>query len=58
MFVQCIEVLHIQKCLTFVILIGFCTVSMFICLCIVFCFMWTPERLATTAVEANGDLNK
>ena len=44
--------------LTFVILIGFCTVSMFICLCIVFCFMWTPERLATTAVEANADLNK
>ena len=27
-------------------------------ICVVIYFMWTPERIATAAVEANWDLNK
>lgn len=56
----CTGVMHLGS----VNVIGFCTVyyvyvCMFICPCnICFCFMRTPGRLATIAVEASGDMNK
>ena len=47
--------------LTFVILIGFCTVCMFMsvygfCLWLL-CLVMDPRKIATTAVDTNGDLN-
>ena len=51
MFVQCIFSVS-----DFCDVDRFFVLYMFICLCIVIYFMWTPGRIVTTAVEANGDL--